>query len=372
MFDSATETMKYLYFFISLILLNSCGSDSEVQKPRTILIVINGFESGVIEKLRLVHLQNWKKEGCFYNTIYTPLPAHPAHDSSYTWNCSIPEPAMMTGTVFIGQSGIKSSMIQHMFGEKKTSFITNDNSYGDLSNDFDTYYNLDNSVGDQLKDENVFGKARDVIQDENPSFLLLFLAGPGVAGIESTLPENNKEKWFHNIWHEDSPYVGQMKKEDQLIEEFINWLQYKNYWTSTTLFVTGNHGEADTGGCPPYDAASSKTELLILGKDIKPGSVYNYAEITDIAPTIIRINNLASLRYSTGRVLEEAFKWGPSSYSSDQGMKTLDNILIKHHDSNNSISPGNDDILTIDQICDWHKSISPVTIDEFIKKEEKQ
>ncbi len=367
--------MKYFIFFISIIFflfLNSCGPGNDLTQPRTILIVINGLESGVIEKLRLVHLQVWKKEGCFYNTIYTPLPAQPGNKNSYLWSCSVPEPALMTGTVFIGQNDIKRSMIQHMFGEKKTSFITNGGSYNDISTDFTTYYNLNNSGDDQLKDEMVFDKARDVIENENPSFLMLLVQGPGVAGNESAMPQNKKEKWYQNIWYDDSPYVEQMKKDDQLIEEFINWLQYKDCWTSTTLFVTGNHGEANTGGAPPYDIASSETELLILGKDVKPGALFDYAEITDIAPTIIRINNLSSLRYSTGRVLEEAFKWGPDSYNAAKNMKNLDEILINHHSNEGSLSSTNNGFITIDKICDWHKSISPITLNEFIKKEEQQ
>ena len=361
-----------LFCLVTLtIFANGCGGNSDKLNPRTILIVMNGLASGAIENERLVHLQNWEKEGCFYQTVYSPLPAHPDQSSGYSWSCPLSDPVMMTGTIFIGQSDIKNNMIQQMFGTKKTAFIVNDDSYEDLSQGFDLYYNLKTSDNDMLKDELVFNKAKEVLEDENPSFLVMYLKGPGVAGLESSLPENKKEKWYQNIWQDNSPYVQQLKRDDQLIEEFINWLEYEGYWESATVFITGNNGQATTGGCPPDDPASSKTELLIIGKDVKPGAEYDYAELTDLAPTIIRINNLSSLRYSKGRVLEEAFKWGPSSVEPEQKLKKLNEILINHRHSTGQLYGTSSGFLDIDQICEWHKNINPVTIDEFIRYEEK-
>lgn len=364
------NVLLFSLFSIALF-LDGCGGNSGKQNPRTILIVVDGLASGAIEKIRLVHLQNWKKEGCYYNTVYVPLPAHPDKTSGYTWSCSIPYPVMMTGTVFIGQNDIKNNMVQHMFAGKKSAFIVNDDSYGDISKDFDFYYMLKSKEEDRFKDELVFNKAREVLDDENPSFLVLHLQGPGSAGNESAFPENSKEKWYHNIWNENSPYVDQLKRDDQLIEEFINWLEYEGYWESTTLIIIGDQGQATEGGNPAYNPESCKTEMLILGRSVKPGAEFNYAEITDIAPTIIRINGLSSLRYSKGRVLEEAFKWGPASFDPERNLQHLDELLISRHSSGASAGAGNSGFLTIDRICDWHKMISVITVDEFIQYEEK-
>ncbi len=362
-----------ILFFLGVLvlLLNGCGSGADTDKPRTILIVMNGLASGTIDRLRLVHLQNWEKEGCLYNTVFTLVPAFPEKTQGYIWNCPLSDPVLMTGTVFIGQSGIKDCMIQHMFGEKKSALLVNSDEYGDISKDFDFYYNLKTKKGDELKDELVFDKAKEVIENENPAFVLLQLQGPGTAGAESANPVNKKNKWYGNIWDEDSPYVGQMKKDDQLIEEFINWLRYKDFWTTTTLFITGNHGEASTGGCPPDNPESCKTEMLIISKDVHQAAVFNYAEITDIAPTIIRVNQLSSLRYSNGRILEEAFEWGPESFQPERKMEKLDNLLIQHRASGDTAKAGNN-FQDINNICRWHEFISPVNLNEFIRYEEKQ
>ena len=364
---------NFIIFWLTILIIftNGCGDNTEKLNPRTLLIVIDGLASGAIEKERLVHLQNWKKEGCFYETVICPIPAHPDRSSGYSWSCSIPDPVMMTGTVFIGQSDIKNNMIQQAFGTKKTAFIVNDGTYDDISQGFDLYYNLKTSVEDLLKDELVVSKAEDVIKEENPSFMVLHLQGPGTAGLESTLPENKKEEWYQDILSDYSPYVQQLKKDDQLIEEFINWLQYEGYWESTTLFITGNKGQADSGGCPPYDPASEKTEMLILGNNVKPGAKYDYAGLTDLAPTIVRINNLSSMRYSGGRVLEEAFKGGSSEAGTEPSLKKLNEMLISHQKSNSLPSDVSTGFLNIDHICDWHTHINPVTIDEFIRYEEK-
>jgi hypothetical protein len=352
------------------LLLQNCGKNHEAEKPRTIVIIIDGLASDAIENARLVHLQNWLKEGSFYKEVSVPIPAHPADNPGYLWSCSIPNAVMMTGTVFIGQDGIKDAMIQDMFPDKKTSFIVNDDAYGDIGKGFGSYYNLKKTNEDMFSDELVFEKAQKVIEDENPRFLRLHIQGPGSAGDESSLPANIKESWYHNIWNRESPYLRQLRTDDQLIEEFINWLQYKGYWVNSTMFILGDHGQATTGGHPPYDSESNKTCLLILGNNVRPGTVYDYAEMTDIAPTIIRINNLSPLRFSQGRILEEAFKWGPDQSRVERRIEKLNNILIHNQHIIFPQDSSHTGFLTIDRICEWHKNIHPVTLEEFIQYEQ--
>ena len=278
---------------------------------------------------------------------------------------------MMTGTVFIGQEGIKNTMIQEMIPDRKSAFITNDDSYTDIARDYGLYLNLKTSAGDVYNDEIIFEKAEKIIEDENPGFIRLHLQGAGTAGSQCDLPGNKNEKWYHNIWQENSPYLKQLKIDDQLIEEFINWMQYKGYWGTTTLFLLGDHGQTVTGGHPPYDPESGKTELLILGRDVKAGSSYDYAEMIDIAPTITRINNLTSLRYAQGRVLEEAFSWGKKPAGIRKEIKELDEFLVINQYNFSNVDTALTGFLKIDRICDWHKFISPVSISEFMKYEQK-
>ena len=365
--------MLKIIFILTILstLMSGCGENQETEKPRTILIAVNGLASGSIDRALMAHLQSWKKESCYYKEVSVPIPVWPSRSNGYSWNCPVTDPVLMTGTVFIGQEGIRDRMIQHLFGDRKSAFIVNGDSYDDISKDFTFYYNLKKKETDIYSDELVFYKAREIIKNDNPGFICMHLEGTGAAAFSCSLDKNKDEDWYRNIWQEESPYIQQLRKDDQLIEEFINWLQYEGYWESTTLFFAGNKGEPATGELSPYNPESCKTEMMILGKNVRAGAKLDYAELTDIAPTISRINNQAPTGHTDGRVLEEAFIWGPDSFKPDKRMERLDQILTARRDALKPATGINRGFMTIERICEWHTAISPVNLDEFIRYEEK-
>lgn len=367
--------------FISLALawvllggLNGCLTSVQQQDatPRTIMLILDGLATGAMERIPLPHLQALQETGTYYAAVHLPLPAHPKKSAAYPWSCSLPNPVLMSGTVFIGQPEIRQHLLQHSFAGQPTAFIVNDGAYRDVAGGFDQYFNLREEFADLFRDEKVMQKAKEVIRTEDPQFLRIHLQGPGSAGHMSHALENQEQPWYHDIWHPQSPYVQQMKQADQLVAAFISWLKEEGHWESTTLLILGDHGQAAIGGHPPYRPASSQTELLMVGARIKKNTRFSYAEITDIAPTIAHLHRMSPPRYAIGRVLTEALLTGPDTLPPDRNMQALNNMLQAAHQRKQSGQPLPAEWQGISDISNWHLGLSPPTLAAFIQRQKAQ
>jgi len=341
----------------------------EAPEPRTIVIILDGLASGAIDRIPLPHLKALKEEGCYYREIHLPLPDHPEKSSTYPWSCSLPNPALMSGTVFIGQEGIRQHLIQHSFEEQATAFVVNDGAYADVAGGFDHYINLRKEFADLFRDHLVFEQTKEVLQKENPSFLRVHLQGPGSAGHRSHEVENAEEPWYQNIWHPQSPYRRQLEQADELLAEFIGWLEEEGYMENTVLFILGDHGQATVGGHPPHVPASSKTELLLLGRGVKQDVQFDYAEITDLAPTIAHLHGLAPPKYADGRVLEEAFVGGPERLPDAKHIQELNQLLLEAHRMEKEGQALPEAFQGILEISTWHLGLEPVSIEGFLDRQ---
>lgn len=340
--------------------------------PRTILLIVDGLAAGAIDRIPLPNLQRLKRKGTYYQEIHLPLPAHPPKSSTYPWSCSLPNPALMSGTVFIGREGIRQQLIQHQFSTQKTAFIVNDGAYKDVAGGFDIYLNLRQTFDDLFRDELVIEKTQAILQEAAPDFLRVHLQGPGSAGHRSNETANIDQPWYRNVWHPQSPYIRQLQKADRLIADFIQWLKQEGYLEHTVLFILGDHGQAPTGAHPPFHPASNKTELLVLGQNVKASKEYAYAEITDIAPTITHRHGIAPPKYATGRILKEAFVGGPDTIPTTQHIQVLNNLLLKAQERQEkglSLPAGFKGIL---DISTWHVGLAPPTLENFIARQRSQ
>ncbi len=105
--------------FLSFIIIGNVGLlvnvfGNYVKIPeRTILFIIDGMPSGLNQRIYMPNLDILRHEGVLFREVYLPLAAHPDSCLIYPWTCSIPNPVLMSGTVFIGQEGIKRNLIQH-------------------------------------------------------------------------------------------------------------------------------------------------------------------------------------------------------------------------------------------------------------------
>ncbi|HEX9972971.1 MAG TPA: sulfatase-like hydrolase/transferase, partial [bacterium] len=321
--------MVRFYSLILFVIFLSVNLDYvEAAVPdRTILFIMDGLCVGAPERIPLPNFQNLKKQGCYYEAVHVPLPAHPKDNKIYPHSCSVPNPVMMTGTILFRPG---DQMIQDVFEEKKTAFVTNSKSYLSVSKGFDIYHVIDQNP--PADDAPVVEKARDIIESEDPVFMRVHLQGPGRGGYDGSVDMNKDKPWYRNIWHTKSLYVRRMKKADRLLGEFVAWLEATGRMDKTVMIVTSDNGQTVTGGHPPYAPGSSTTPMLIFGPGIKKGRVFDYAEIIDIVPTIAYIHQISPPENCEGRVLVESIVGaGKDTIPPDRYMERLNNALLEQH-----------------------------------------
>jgi hypothetical protein len=325
---------------------------------RTILLVIDGLAVGAIERLPMVHLEKLKAEGVYYRELVLPLAAHPRHSTNdqnnplyYPWSCSIPNPIMMTGTVFIGQPGIKETLLQHSYKRagKETAFLVDADAYTEIAGGYDTY----RADWDPNDDAPVFPAVKQLIEEKNPYFIRMHLQSPGGGGYMD-------RRANRTIWDEQAEYRRRTIKADTLVNEFVHWLKEKGLWEETVLIICGDHGQADRGGHAAYEPLGDKTSLIIAGKGIKKGVTFPYAEMADLAPTIAYLQDVPTPKYSQGRILFGALRGGPDQEPSQRSQEKLNDIMLRYHALMNKHPALAGDALTkdflvIEQIGTWHK-----------------
>jgi len=129
----------------------------------------------------------------------------------------------------------------------------------------------------------------------------------------------------------------------------------------------GDHGQAKVGGHPPYLSESYTTQMLVVGKNIKEGVKYDYAEIIDIVPTIAWVHNVPLPKYSDGKILKEIKTGYKEPSDRDKLMENLNEALVTYHNKKNN--ERNDSFYTIDEIGIWHKSNAGSNYKRFVKNQ---
>jgi len=166
-------------------------------------------------------------------------------------------------------------------------------------------------------DENVIKYALRLLRDEDIRFMRLHLQKLNTKGYMLSFeynPSNPNQKWtdksapyFRNIWGKGSPYIKQLMIADSLVGVFITELKKMDKWENTLLFVTGDNGHSDTGWHPFLDEDAWACPLIIIGPGVAKGRKLEYAEHTDIMPTICNFMGLSipNPGEGSGRVLNE-------------------------------------------------------------------
>jgi len=356
--------MIRFYYLILLVIFISVNFDhvESAVPDRTILFIMDGLCIEAPERIPLQNFQNLKKQGCYYKAIHAPLAAHPKDNKIYPHTCSVPNPVMMTGTVLFRPG---DQMIQDVFEEKKTAFVTNSKSYLSVSKGFDIYYVIDqNPPSDDVP---VVEKAKEIIESENPIFMRVHLQGPGRGGYDGSVDMNKDKPWYRNIWHTESLYVRRMKKADRLLGEFIAWLEATGRMDKSVLIVTSDNGQTVTGGHPPYAQGSNTIPMLIFGPGIKKGCVFDYAEIIDIVPTVTYIHKISPPDNCKGRVLLESIVGtGKDAIPPDRYMERLNKALLEQH----KLSGAMQELpCTVEEIAKWHERFIDIkTLVEYSEK----
>lgn len=357
---------KMILFCIGLLVTSLAGCTEEApQKPeRTILITIDGMTSGIHERIDMPSFSALMQEGVLYREIYLPLAAHPTQSEDYPWSCSIPNPVLMSGTIFIGQENVAQNLIQHSFTERPTAFTVNSGSYVAIKDGFTIYEQVPKGeMTPVYTDELSMNAMKEIIKKDNPEFMRIHCQGLGSSGSRTKAPDM---PFTDNIWHTESPWRLQAKHTDKMLGEFVQWLKDEGLWESTVLIVMGDHGQADEGWHEPYAPGSNTTQMVVAGKDIRKGITYDYAEIIDVVPTIAWLQGVPAPKYSAGRVLNEIKEGENPPAKQSMLMKELDDVLLEYH---KTVHDETDPELTIEMIARWHEGPAGANYPAFVERQ---
>jgi len=364
------KTKRFIGLLLLILAMNtSYATDKQSSPERVILFVIDGLATEAPTRIDMPNYNALKSQGSYYKKMHLILPGHPEKSESYPWSCSIPNPMFMSGSPFIGQDGIRESMIQHSFKDRETAFIVNARAYEDVSKGFGAY--LSSSFN---PDALVINLTKELMEVSDPKFMRVHLQRAGIEGLRVSKNWSKNEAYHGNIWHEQSPYRTAITEADHQLGRFVQYLKDNNKWDNTVLIICGDHGQADDGWHAPYSPLSSETPLLIVGSGVKKDVTFDYCEIIDIAPTIAKLSNKKKPALSIGRVLSESFVNNPSTQANvPENIKRLNKVLIEANNLTDEKQQllSQQGFLTIDELGLWHTTSAGDNFNKFVIQQEK-
>lgn len=270
------------------------------RKPaHAVLFVIDGLSYKAWDRVELPTLDEMIKTGTLVKQVFLPPAAHP-HEGSYArlHTCSIPNPILMSGTIFIDERTVYFN--QQFFPQLTSGFVANAVDYQTLTR---SYHYVYQKAG--TDEESVF-MALKFMELGRPAFLSVHLQDVGEGGT-AVMRERENVRWKNDIWHPQSPYRLNLLKADRLLGEFIQGVLRLGVLETTAIVVVGDHGQADTGWHPLELWDPSITTAVIWGAGIRAQAVIDYGELIDIAPTICALMGVSPPPTSVGVALSGAF-----------------------------------------------------------------
>jgi hypothetical protein len=141
-------------------------------------------------------------------------------------------------------------------------------------------------------DLQVWLQAQQILIDDSPRFMLIYLADVDHAG-------------HSGVW---ATYTGAIEMADYIVGEVWDYLQTDpDYAGKTALFVTNDHGRhtSDWSGHGDNCAGCRAIQLLALGPDIEAGLVSSVPRtLCDLTPTVGELLGFATER-SSGAAMQE-------------------------------------------------------------------
>ncbi len=294
------------------------------EKPaHIVLLIIDGLSYKVWDKMNLPNLNKMISQGAIVEKLYLPPAAHPTAGAyAELHSGSIPNPIMMSGTLFIDRD---TEYLQECFyPEKMTVFIANVRAYETISYNYHVTYQKSGRNRDAVE------TAVNYMNAYKPVFMRLHLQDTGGAGTRSmTTQEDVPWKW--NIWAKDSPYRIEMARADSLVGAFISELDNAGILEDTAFVICGDHGQVDTGWHPPEFPESAITSCILWGPGIRKNVRIPYAELIDLTPTICSLMEVEPPAGCIGRSLDELLsKEEMISYNPKRNIMELNSVLLEY------------------------------------------
>ena len=131
-------------------------------------------------------------------------------------------------------------------------------------------------------DAGTTAKAVDYLANGNPDSTFVHLDEVDGAG--------------HSYGTERPEYAAALRKVDGQVGEILDAVKNRPTYKSEDwlVVVTADHGHTPTGGHGGSTPAERQTFVIAQGKGIEPGSVRNDVKITDIAPTVLKHEGIAT------------------------------------------------------------------------------
>jgi hypothetical protein len=288
------------------------------QKPdHVVLYIIDGLSYKTWARTSLPTLTALIRNGVLVEQSYLPPSEHPVQGPyAEVHSCSIPNPVMMAGTLFLDKG--TEYFPQGLFPKKTTAFVANTTNYSSL----DKYYHF--SYQKLGPDPEGIDMALTFMRIGRPAFMRLHLQEVGEASYQILFVKDDVP-WRRNIWAEGSPYVDMLHRADRQLAGFLGGLEEQGILEKTALVIMGDHGEADTGYHPPESRDAAITSIVIWGAGVRKGVRVPYAEHIDVVPTICALLGTNPPKTSQGRVIGEALERFPGILPP---RKTLLKILL--------------------------------------------
>jgi hypothetical protein len=263
-----------------------------------ILYIIDGLSYKTWTKTRLPVLEELIRNGVLVEKSYLPPSEHPVQGPyAELHSCSIPNPVMMAGTLFLTKETIYFP--QNVFPDMTTAFVANTTNYSSLNK----YYHY--SYQKLGPDPEGIEMALAFMKVGRPVFMRLHLQEVGEASYQILFVKDNVP-WWRNIWADGSPYVSMLARADAQLAGFLHGLDGLGILEKTALVIMGDHGEADTGYHPPESRDAAITSIVLWGAGVRKGTKIPYAEEIDVVPTICAMLGVAAPKTSQGRIIGEA------------------------------------------------------------------
>ena len=271
-------------------------------KPdHVVLYIIDGLSYKTWARTDLPILKKLIQNGAFVEQSFLPPSEHPVQGPyAEMHSCSIPNPVMMAGTLFLTKE--TEYFPQGIFPKRTTAFVANTENYSSLNRFYHYSYQ---KLG---PDPEGIDMALTFMKLGKPAFMRLHLQEVGEASYQILFVHDNVP-WRRDIWAKGSPYVAMLKQADGLLERFLRGLEEQGILAKTTLIITSDHGEADTGYHPPESRDAAITSIVLWGAGIRKGAKIPYAEHIDIVPTMSALLGVEAPKTSQGRPIGEALSF---------------------------------------------------------------
>jgi hypothetical protein len=323
-----------LFAGIALLALGMFPASAQTRPEHVILWVVDGISDKAPDRVDLPNLKALAAQGVYYRQNYTVQTADPSHvpgQWSTYHTSSIPNPVLLAGTAML-RPGDQHYVQESFFPLKITAHIVNEISYRALNVGF--HYtaqaggSLMRGAGYQTGDDKTLSWATYILHTAKPTFMLIHMQDTGFAGGSSrTAPAGSPYK--DNIWGEGSPYRKTVAQQDVYLGKFIEELKKEGIWDKTVIFLTGDHGQTETGGHPLDASEAWAMPLVIAGPGIKKDQKFEYAESIDVVPTLCYLMGVTPPINADGRILAEALVSPPANVAPrQQKIKELDFALL--------------------------------------------